>query len=1400
MSVFVQRTVNLIGPTSDQRFGQDGLLLQDFDNDLGYVLLGEPGMGKSTEFKAAAHKISGARCISVRRFIRPDFDTPSDFPSTTIFIDGLDEMRVGGGDPRAVLDKVINGIEALGTPQFRLSCRPGNWLGSRDREELNSLVEPKEIPILQLNPLSYDDIREIVSHRGQDANTFIQRAHEYGIDALLGNPQLLFFLITSLEAGGWPGSQLIMLENACRELVRERNPEHRDANSSSLLYSREAILTAAGKLSVCMLVANKTGWTRYDSDDPEILSLLDLECHSDLPFQAALDSRIFEGSSSSKFPLHRIVAEFLGARYLNKEIQNGLSARRALAILMGHNGTLLPDLRGLAAWLAALNRQARATLIRIDPSTVAFNGDISRFSSNERKKLLVKLEQQIHLTSDWPSASALTALSGSKGIPIIQDLTESPTRSKNRQALVYLLLQGFTPVYHAFTSESDWETDHKSLLEIVCDHSWQSNVRCEALGVLNRVLHNIPERNTVLRNILHKLKEHGVSDEKHDLRGTLLNLIYPDELRPAEIWNYLATGPAIDHHGRYQNFFSILVDRSNEEQIKELLDSLCDHASEAIPKLEAHKLSDLVIQILARGIELFGDKLHVPELYRWFELVEFDYYSSQLIPVHASRPRSTRHDKSSTVIRNWLIQRNTVQYALIEHGLCRKKSKIGTESLFKAVALKFVGTRAPVGFRSWCLGRAVQLWSSNQTVAKELASWSVQVQEGWELPPSDEEIATAVSDISGLIQWNDVRLKSRAQSEIAMAEVKRKQKEIQDIHQQEKQEKLDFLRQQQANLAKGQCRPVILDELAQVYFDDPNTDKDTPQTCLKTYFDGDENLVYATLAGFCSLVDRDDLPDLDQISQLYENGRRSFFALPFLAGMEEVYKASNDLSHLSESVIRRALGFYLITDPPRQQPFSIDHSDQYKEFPTWYQQTLQYYPEAVADSLVSVHNASVRSKNLPNARLYEMAFDPAYSHVAKIAVPRMFTVFPTRCSARQLESLRLILWSSILNSGMSAVALQAIVSRRLNRKHMNISQQALWLGAGLFSDRNIYSPKLINFLSTGEASRVRHVIDFLVPTGHEPIVVHNIATWTAHDISQMIQTFGRLIQPPVFREHAGLVSDEQRISRKFHLLFTHWIKELTKRTCDDARKNLDLLASDTSLSAWKWEIVLAQREQARHRRAARHSDLSLEQILETLDNGLPSNAADLVSLTVDALEKLAESIRNGPASAWRHYWDWGQNPRIPLNPKPENDCRDVLLSGLEIIFERNQVNVLPEVHHTDYRRADLQISFGSNLAIPIEIKKNSAVDIWSGITTQLVPKYTRDPKSDGYGIYLVFWFGAEKKYMRVVSPDGGIPQEPLELKKLLERQLDAELRNRIHIVIIDVSLAEKFMEEESIIK
>lgn len=1390
----IPRTVNLIEPQNDLRFGRDGLSLQDFDSDCGYVLLGEPGMGKSTEFDAATHGIDGTHCISARRFIRSNLDLHPEWRMKTIFIDGLDEMRVGGGDPRAVLDEIIKRLKTLGRPKFRLSCRFTNWLGSGDREELGELLDPEEeISVLQLSPLSNDDIRKIVYQRAQDADTFIQQAHEYGMDALLGNPQLLDFLITSIKAEDWPDSQLKMLENACRELIRERNNEHLDARSSASLQSREAILTAAGKLSAYMLIANKTGWARDDTDDSESLSLRDLECHQELSLQAAFDSRIFK--DSPRCPIHRLVAEFLGARYLDKKIQDSLSARRVLALLMEHNGILLPDLRGLAAWLAALNRQARAILIQVDPSTVAFNGDTRGFSPIERDKLLAKLEQQIDLNSEWPSAAALSALTGNEGIPIIQDLTNSTERSKNRQTLVYWLLRGFSQRY-SHTSVSDWRTDHESLMRIVRDHSWQSGVRCQALGALSRILHNIPQRSNLLRDILKELQEKRISDEQHDLRGTLLYVIYPDELRPAEVWDYLVAGPVTDYRSGYQNFFENLVNRSNKNQIKELLDSLCDHASEAIPKLENQKLSDIVIQLLARGLELCGEGLSTPELYRWFELVEFDHHLAQLIPVHISRPSYGQHDEANSAIRSWLNQRESVQSSLIEHGLRIEEAKTASGSLFKTIALKFVGKSAPEGFRLWCLERAVQLWDSNQNMARELASWSTRAQEGWEPLLSDEEIISAVSDIPGLTQWNDQRLKTRAQDELEFSEIKKKQAEIRGAYQKQKQEKLKILRQQQTELAKGQCRSVILDELAHIYFDNSGTNGNSPEARLKSYFEDGDSLVQATLAGFRSLLDRDDLPDLDQIIQLYEDGQRSYFALPFLAGIEEAYKTSEDLSHLSETGIRRALAFHLITELPSQRYHYLinqrDHFVHQAKFSTWYKQALRLYPEAVADAIVAVHNADVRSKNPPKIHMHEMVYEPAYAHVAKLAVPRMFTVFPSRCSARKLKSLSLVLWSGIRNNGMSAGALQNIISKRLNRKRMDIGQQAQWLGAGLFVDRGTYIPMLINFLSVGEDIRMHHVIDFLVPTRYR-LLTPNFSEWNSSEIRQLIQTFGRRMDPPISQGRPGIVKGEQRIRMIFHVLFEHWIIELERRTCDDARKALDIMASDASLQAWKREIIDAQERQARYRRAAKHSDLSLEQIQKTLKGSSPANAADLVGLTLDALEKLADDIRKGPASAWRQYWHRDPKTRKPIEPQHENDCRDILLSGLATELEKYQVGVQSEGYYADGRRADIRISYGSNLAIPVEIKKNSHLDLWRGITEQLIPKYTRDPKSDGYGIYLVFWFGAE--YTKVIPP---IPQCPTELKDLLEKQLDPELSRRIHVFVIDVARSGRFIENKSL--
>ena len=397
----------------------------------------------------------------------------------------------------------------------------------------------------------------------------------------------------------------------------------------------------------------------------------------------------------------------------------------------------------------------------------------------------------------------------------------------------------------------------------------------------------------------------------------------------------------------------------------------------------------------------------------------------------------------------------------------------------------------------------------------------------------------------------------------------------------------------------------------------------------------------------------------------------------------------------------------------------------------------------------------------------------------------MFSVFPTRCNERQLESLRVVLWSAIRARGMSTEELRKLVLKRLHRKNMDIAQRAQWLCAGVYAARDHCLALLEEFLSEGQESRVHRVLVFLAPDGGKPIL-HNISEWSSNEMSRLILALGRRVQRPDIQDEPHFLSKEEINRNKFVSLLTPWLQELIRRSDNDAAEALASLATDLNLAAWKREITRAQEEDSRKRRAANRSDLSLEQVQTTLQGGPPASAADLAALAVDVLEKLAVEIRNGQTSDWRQYWHRDQTTLI--EPRHENDCRDALLSDLKKMLKKHRVGAQPEGRYADDKRADIRISYRSDFTIPVEIKRSHHPDVWRGISEQLVPKYTRDPEADGYGIYLVFWFGT--KYLR-----GGISNEPQELKDLLERKLDPSLREKIHIVVIDVSPSGRYAED-----
>ena len=56
------------------------------------------------------------------------------------------------------------------------------------------------------------------------------------------------------------------------------------------------------------------------------------------------------------------------------------------------------------------------------------------------------------------------------------------------------------------------------------------------------------------------------------------------------------------------------------------------------------------------------------------------------------------------------------------------------------------------------------------------------------------------------------------------------------------------------------------------------------------------------------------------------------------------------------------------------------------------------------------------------------------------------------------------------------------------------------------------------------------------------------------------------------------------------------------------------------------------------------------------------------------------------------------------------------------------------------------------------------------------------------------WFGASTKYMKMLSPAGGVPKTPEDLKPMLLKQLAPEYANRINVVVMDVSLSSKYSD------
>lgn len=1368
MSYYVSRTCSDVTNLDTERTNVlDSRPLEAYRSLSAYVLLGDPGMGKTTVFRHEEDNIADGLYITARNFINLDPDSHPEWRNRTLLIDGLDEVRAGSSNYKVPFDKIWGRLDSLGKPRFRLSCRAADWLGSNDLNYLKSVSPDGSVSVLRLDPLQPSDINQMLRDHPdvEDANAILKKAIEYGIEGFLDNPQGLELLVAAVEGGrDWPLSRLELFENACQTMAQEQNDEH--LLTEDLPENPELLLDAAGRLCALVLISGTAGFagaSRHGDEEYPYLGYCEYE-HPEY-LNAARATKLFTASNGRFVSVHRHVAEYLAARHLGKTInggteaveEDGLPARRVIALMAGEDGSVVSDLRGVSGWLAALCPKARKELVSRDPVGVGLYGDIRGFSSQQKHDILHGIRYEVSkLDSIYHMASAFAPLATPELESEIREILEDHSTERRHQMFVDFLL--------CVLAEGVPMPSFSDLLyEIVSDAKRPQAVIVSSLFAF---LHNCPEieeKTAKLHLLLNEIQKGSIKDYNNELLGTILSRFYPTEIPPSEVWGFLIeSGRRVGGNSYYRFWQDELLDRSGNDQIAELLDGLQSRLPGLYPAIEYQKYGDLILRLLLRGLEIHGETVAADRLYEWLAIGCPDY------SVELTQIGNTESD-----IRSWLEHHPNICRMILLEGLQRSPDTDEFWSHTYEVNRKLYGASMPSDHGLWCLKQAVESSDTHPRIAEYL--WEEAVTAYKDKLNIDglsiELLKLHASHNSAFKTKLDILL-SPPSDRVLLIE-KRKEEAIQKTQRRQNQW-IEHIRSNEAALRENRASPELIYRLAETYFGQfMGYQTGDGLKAITKELHGDTDLVVSVLLGFVGTIDREDLPSPEAILEVHGKKKVYFLGLPFLAGLEEHERAVlGGEFQLNDQKVRTALVFY----------FTTIHGN-YR--PAWFERLLADNPTIVAEVLEEYAVSQFRFHRDGVSEAHDLAYDPSFVEVARIATLPLLGQFPVRSNRLQLDTLENLLRAAIRN--FDSTLLQNKIERKLSLSSMDIAQRARWLAAALVVSPGKYNERVEQFVGPGRGRgrRIHALMHLFFPSALDRSHVRGLGT---AELTLLIRLIGCNVGPSTMfggdpfdgkeSEEGGYITSEMHSASAV----LRMIETLASDPCHEATEALTELTNEAALSDWQVILESNLNRQRRLRRDASFRHPCIEEITRTLTGAQPANAADLSALIIDRLEEIATGMRDGNTDDWKQYWNVDRRGR-PFETRDEDTCRDTLLSDLKQVLPNGVVNAQPEGHYAEDTRADIRIQY-SDFHVPIEAKKNSHPELWSAIRNQLIRKYTRDPTTSGYGIYLVFWFGKE---CTKAPPVGRKPETSTELLDRLKSSLSEEEARKITICVIDVS-------------
>lgn len=1331
--MLVNRSVKVIASSLDDSELAGKTHYQDFINTPNLVLLGEPGSGKSYTFTDFAEQ-ENAELYQARTF--PN-DADEDIKDSCIYIDGLDESRSTSDNSNSI-EKIVARIKKFPPLKVRISCRAQDWLGETDLQHFERRFKKSGgYAVIQLCELSTDEQKDMLSSLGEKSPTdFIDSAHEHSVDSFLSSPQTLKMLHEVVTQNrSWPTTKSDLFDQATTLLLTEHN------RTRSHIYSHESSIEvlrdAAGALYAVFLISGIHGFSLNRAVADEYYpSYLDVTLLEENLAQEVLKTKAFNKVTSERVSsTHRTIAEYLAAKWIAFRINSGLPLNRVLS-LIGFESKASIELRGLYAWLPEFLQNQASSLIRNDPVTMISGGDVSSLSSETLCLLINEISDQSKENPwylDWHSGAG--KFSRQDLVPTFIDVLSD---DKNSIQVHSFILESI-----ANGPQLNSKDLGDLLFEIIFNQNAVYTLRSSAAKA---VINIFPQRVTELRERVRvEFLEPGKDCR---LTASIIGKTYS-----------ICEGPR-DVAVLFQNYrYGLGTERNMVHEIYEIISGIEPRYSEAILNaiiyLEEDKEKD------KRGVHREYEASEIMDnfLSSYLESdavsVSFLWDISEFINTHLHDYGYNNYEKSKTKFRN--------HYQLLERLVIEALDRFDHQ---EDRNLTYIVLRSFISF-----------WDSDD-ILKTIKY--ILINRELELHLRAETLSTAFlcfwrtenPDIDGLLE-----LKKIAKGKPVLMEIFEKFKSC-PVDEQEQRFKLA---EHKRKLKLERSRIRIKNEfdenieeiksgessgwlsyLANVYY---CRFSDTSKSVFRSSRLDDE------LGERRGSIARQALIDFSRSQKAYlsfeehvKNTKSSWgFKLGYavLAGIDLDYETHRNISLWPDSMIEMAIK--LSFDFPIVEINEVGTRTQRKPL-SWLQNIYSERKEASINSLLDLARINI-STNRGEDQIDILATNEAFHAIRYSALRAILEENSEIHVEEQSLIIKILLQSSENDDFLKQLVTFENIDKNLRSfirffltESNNIDSECCWVIIDLINN-NFYS--------------------------RERIKLQELTT------DKIVVLISVLAESQTFSDDFDVRSNDKDSDASHFII--QCLNELSNRTSKEDINQLKKLIAASTSESYQSRVRHSIHKQDLLRREHSYIKPGFKQTLNTLKGGEPANHQDFISLTIDHLETLERNFRTDNTNGFKSFWNEEQH-RV-TSPKPEDAARDVLISNLRACVQSLAIQVEPEGLMANDKRADIILS-SNRIKIPVEIKRDYHKDVWSACENQLESLYSIHPQADGYGIFLVIWYGNERRAEnKIPLPPKVIsnkrPESATEMQAMLESMIDVDKQHRIRVKVFDASPLKK---------